>query len=75
MSDKILWEYRVQDFGGLLRGMKSEELTEKLNVWGEEGWEVISCSHHPSSDKITVIAKRPLSEDDRRRRTRPNYNY
>ena len=36
------WEYRVQMVGGFFSGVKAEELSELLNEWGEDGWEVVS---------------------------------
>ncbi len=74
MNENKLWEYRVQNFGSAWRSAKPDELSVELNQWGEEGWEVVSSAFSPSSSALTVIAKRPLSEDARRRRARPNYN-
>jgi hypothetical protein len=73
MEEQLLWEYRVQNFGNVWKSYKPEEMTAELNLWGEQGWEVVSASVTPSST-ITVIAKRPLSDFERRRRSRPDYN-
>jgi hypothetical protein len=69
MDEQILWEYRAKIFGSVWKAAKADEIADELNSWGEEGWEVISSSYTPSST-ITVIAKRPLTETERRRRSR-----
>ncbi len=69
MDEQILWEYRVKTFGNVWKSAKADEISDELNLWGEEGWEVVSSSYNPSS-AITVIAKRPLTETEKRRRSR-----
>jgi hypothetical protein len=69
MDEQILWEYRAKTFGSVWKSAKADEIADELNSWGEEGWEVISSSYTPSST-ITVIAKRPLTETEKRRRSR-----
>ena len=71
MPETSEWEYRVMSFGGGLRSPKDEELEADLNLWGEEGWEVVGALPRENSNKVTVIAKRPLSASARRRRTLP----
>ena len=58
MEETPKWEYRVQTFGGGLGGPKDDALTEALNEWGEEGWQVISASNLDSSQKVRVVARR-----------------
>ena len=70
MADQVMWEYRVQTFGSILREAKEQELTLILNAWGQEGWEVVSAAHK-SSGRVIVIAKRPLALSERRRRSWP----
>ena len=41
-----------------------------LNSWGEDGWELVSAVHI-SGNKVTLIARRLLSSDERRRRSYP----
>ena len=65
------WEYRVQNFGTFWSGIKENEVEQALNEWGQDGWEVVSSVGFENSNKITVIAKRPLSDRIRRRRTLP----
>ena len=72
MPDEIqLWEYRVQTVGSLWSGVKADELEQLLNEWGEEGWEVVSTHILENANKINVIAKRPLTDRARRRRSLP----
>jgi hypothetical protein len=71
MPDEIqLWEYRVQTIGGLF-GTKDEQIESTLNEWGEEGWEAINVYTPEGSGKVTMVAKRPLTDRARRRRTMP----
>jgi hypothetical protein len=71
MPEASAWEYRVQTFGSAWRGPKDEELEESLNAWGEEGWEVTAMTSRQGNNKVTVVARRPLTESVRRRRTLP----
>jgi hypothetical protein len=42
-----------------------------LNEWGTEGWEAINVFTPEGSGKITIVAKRPLTERARRTRSMP----
>ena len=64
------WEYRVQTIGGLF-GTKDELIETTLNEWGYEGWEAINVFTLEGSGKITIVAKRPLTDRTRRRRSMP----
>jgi hypothetical protein len=71
MADEIKqWEYRVQTIGGLF-GTKDELIEETLNEWGSEGWEAINVFTPEGSGKITIVAKRPLTDRVRRLRSMP----
>ena len=71
MPDEIqLWEYRVQTIGSLF-GTKDEQIESTLNEWGEEGWEAINVYTPEGSGKVTIVAKRALTDRARRRRTMP----
>jgi hypothetical protein len=74
MSESPLtqWEYRVEDFGGLLRRSKKEEIQAQLNSWGEDGWEIVVCITFLNSYSMRVIAKRPLTSAERRKRSMPS---
>jgi hypothetical protein len=64
------WEYRVEDFGGIIkREPKKEEFESLLNSWGEEGWEIISDFYHTGTSRLRIIAKRPLTNAVRRKRS------
>jgi hypothetical protein len=65
-----LWEYRVQTIGGIF-GTKDELIETALNEWGEEGWEAINVYTPEGSGKVTMVAKRPLTDRARRRRSMP----
>ena len=67
------WEYRVQTVGSLF-GTKDELIQTLLNEWGEEGWEAINVFTPEGSGKITIVAKRPLTDRVRRTRSRPQGN-
>ena len=75
MNETQLWEYRVETLGSFLSGVNDQQLTETLNQWGEEGWEVISVRPPVNSNKMTIIAKRPLDENTRRRRNRRQFEW
>jgi hypothetical protein len=69
MAERVLWEYRVQTIGRFY-GTKDEAIEATLDEWGAEGWEAINVFTPEGSGKITIVAKRPLTEEDRRRRAR-----
>ncbi len=71
MAEEAEWEYRVISFGGILRSTKDEDMEAELNALGAEGWEVVSGLARENTFKITVLAKRPLSANVRRKRTAP----
>ena len=72
MADEIKqWEYRVQTIGSMF-GSKDEDIQEKLDEWGLEGWEAINVYTPYGSGKVTMIAKRPLTERVRRMRSMPS---
>ena len=64
------WEYRVQTIGSLF-GTKDELIQDTLDEWGEEGWEAINVFTPENSGKITIVAKRPLTERTKRMRNMP----
>lgn len=65
------WEYRVHTIGRLF-GTRDEEIEETLNEWGEEGWEAINVYTPEGSGKVTIVAKRLLTDRVRRERSRPS---
>jgi hypothetical protein len=65
------WEYRVEDFGGMFQKSKKEEIQAQLNSWGEDGWEIIASVTFDNSNSMRVIAKRPLTTAERRKRSMP----
>lgn len=71
MTDTTQWEYRVRIIGSALKQAKDEDLETLLNEWGEEGWEVINAHSLEGSNKVRLIAKRPLSRSTSRSRSWP----
>ena len=65
------WEYRVQTIGSVF-GTKDEQIETTLDEWGSEGWEAINVFTPSGSGKITIVAKRPLTERARRIRSMPS---
>jgi len=63
------WEYQVLTIGSVF-GTKDEQIAATLNAWGEDGWEAINVYTPSNSSKVTIVAKRPLTESVRRQRTR-----
>jgi hypothetical protein len=71
MTEQIKqWEYRVQTIGSVF-GTKDEHIQATLDEWGLEGWEAINVFTPEGSGKITMVAKRPLTERARRMRSMP----
>jgi hypothetical protein len=64
------WEYRVQTIGSMF-GTKDEHIQATLDEWGLEGWEAITVYTPYGSGKITIVAKRLLTERTRRLRSMP----
>jgi hypothetical protein len=72
MAEEIKrWEYRVQTIGSLF-GTKDELIQATLDEWGMDGWEAINVFTPEGSGKITLVAKRPLTERARRARSMPS---
>jgi hypothetical protein len=70
MAETTTWEYRVQTIGSMF-GTKDENIEATLNEWGEDGWEAINVYTPEGSGKVTMVAKRPLTERARRQRSMP----
>lgn len=64
------WEYRVKTIGSLF-GTRDELIEDTLNEWGEEGWKALAVYTPEGSGKVTIVARRPLSEHVRRIRSMP----
>ena len=69
-NEEQKWEYRVQTIGGVF-GTKDEQIEATLNEWGEDGWEALAVYTPEGSGKVTIAAKRPLTERVRRMRSMP----
>ena len=72
MNDEVKqWEYRVQTIGSVF-GTKDENIQAALDEWGAEGWEAINVYTPSQSGKVTIVAKRPLTDRVRRMRSMPS---
>ena len=58
------WEYKVLKQGIGIKGANAEEIEAELNLWGEEGWELVSVERQQNS--VLVVLKRPVSSPRRR---------
>ncbi|HLO31682.1 MAG TPA: hypothetical protein VK249_21190 [Anaerolineales bacterium] len=74
MAEEIKqWEYRIQTIGSIF-GTKDEQIQATLNDWGTEGWEAINVYTPYGSGKITIVAKRLMTDRTRRARSMPSYS-
>ncbi len=72
MTEEVkVWEYRVRKFGSFWSGVNEAEVEEHLNQWGQDGWEVVSAVSFENVNKLTIVARRPLTDRTRRSRTMP----
>lgn len=71
MAESNPWEYLAMSVGSFWTTPKDEDLESVLNELGQDGWEVVSVFDQRGSNKVRVIAKRPLTADHRRRRNWP----
>ena len=69
-EDLKQWEYRVQTIGGTF-GTQDELIQNTLDEWGTEGWKAVSVYTPYGSGKVTIVAKRPLTDRARRIRSMP----
>jgi hypothetical protein len=71
MAESNQWEYLAMSVGSFWNMPNDEDLESALNELGQDGWEIVSAFAQRASNKVRVIAKRPLTADRRRRRTWP----
>ncbi len=69
MPDMIQWEYRVVGAGSFWKMPQDEEMEALLNELGEEGWEVVSIFSQYGNNRTRIVARRPLTQTERRRRS------
>ena len=53
------WEYKVLKEGHWFKGIRSEDIEEELNLWGEEGWELVTVERQQND--LLVVLKRPVA--------------
>ena len=71
MAEATQWEYLALSVGSFWSLPKDDDLESVLNELGQDGWEVVSAFAQRASNKVRVIAKRPLTTNSRRRRSWP----
>lgn len=71
MAETTQWEYLALSVGSFWSMPKDDDLESTLNELGEQGWEVVNAFIQRGSNKVRVIAKRPLTTSSRRRRSWP----
>jgi hypothetical protein len=54
------WEYRSIGFGGVIKGVKLEEMDAALTELGKEGWEAVGITAEENKGKLVVLLKRRL---------------
>jgi hypothetical protein len=69
MAETMQWEYRVISAGSFWNMPKDEDLEALLNELGEQGWEVVNVFSQQGNNRARVVAKRPLTQAERRRRS------
>jgi hypothetical protein len=65
MTETTQWEYRVKTIGSAF-GTKDDQIEELLNEWGLEGWKATQVYTPSQSNKVTIVARRPLTATARR---------
>ena len=73
--DERSWEYRIETMGSWIRSPKDAQLTDVLSAWAEEGWELVTALPREGSQAVTLIGRRLLTREERRRRTRPGQGW
>jgi hypothetical protein len=71
MAETNQWEYKTMSVGSFWSMPNDEDLESMLNELGQDGWEVVNAFAQRASNKVRVIAKRPLIDGRRRRRSWP----
>ena len=70
MSGPTEWIHQVFTVGSALKGLKDEELAQILDRMAADGWEIINVTFPPGS-RPKVIARRQLTESERRQKSWP----
>ena len=70
MEELTKWEYRVMTIESIF-GTRDEQIEALLNDWGGEGWEATQVYTPEGSGKVTIVARRILTDRTRRMRSMP----
>ncbi len=65
------WEYKVLKEGIGIKGFRAESIEEELNLWGEEGWELVGVTRYQA--EFVAVLKRPLGSASRRRKAQDRW--
>jgi len=57
------WEYKVMKQSIGIKGFRAEDIEEELNLWGEEGWELVGVTRYQA--EFVAVFKRPASSSRR----------
>ena len=71
MAEHRQWEYYVETVGSAWKGTSDETLFSVFTALGQAGWEVFSVEQIENSNKVRIVAKRPVAGPIRRRSTWP----
>lgn len=61
MDTQDKWEYHVEEVGSFWSSARPEEMQELLNAMGRDGWMLVSACPMQNTNKIVLIARRPLA--------------
>lgn len=68
MAAPIQWEYRILSLGTFWSDPKDDQMESALDELGLEGWEAVGLISQYGTNRVRVLFKRPLGEDNPRRR-------
>ena len=66
------WEYKVLKASIGIKGVNAEKVEEELNLWGEEGWELVAIERQQSS--VLAVLKRSVGGTPRRREPKDRWS-
>jgi len=58
------WEYKVLKEGIGIKGFRIENIEEELNLWGEEGWELVGVTRYQA--EFVAVLKRSMGDPRQR---------
>ncbi len=58
------WKYKVLKYSIGLKGFRAESVEEELNLWGEEGWELVGVTRYQA--EFVAVLKQPVGASRQR---------